>query len=348
LWGLLASALVLGAVLGGVFGSRAAAPKKRHPIPIEKVTYSMVTEGLMTATVQPVAATTLAAPRQNATIFDTTTAPSSRSSGTTNSTTSTIGKAFESLKNLVGISPSAPPISKFDPTAMVLPSGAVAVPSWKALGDATLVQGAALASGRVICYPKTGEDVLEMASGEYNSPCEVLVFTHDRYTPYSIPHTINITRPILMLGRPINPPMLNSTNRIVRLFDVQPGGRLETRALTLVRGFGYRTGPANEVTIVAGSVVRVHVGGYFTATGCVFRERNNTRHSFEEEVRSVLGNPMTRTRQFGQLILVLGGRLHLTGCTYGLLSLLLPPPPSSPSSSLLSFLPFCAFLSAFP
>ena len=48
--------------------------------------------------------------------------------------------------------------------------------------------------------------------------------------------------------------------------------------------------------------------------GCFFRERNNTLSSFRHEVMSVLENPLTRSRQFGQMILVLGGTLHLNGC----------------------------------
>jgi len=254
LWGLLASTLVVAAVLGGVFGSKAA-DKRRRPIPIEKVTYTMVTEGLMSATVQPVPLSAVMAqlqqqggnttPTTTATTgtpgTDTTTTPSSTTPGSStgsSSTTSSGTSLFESCKNMVEVSSDTP---KFDPTAMVLPEGAVAVPSWKALGDATFVQGQAIASGRVICYPKTGKEVIQMASGEFKSPCEVLILTNDHYNAYQIDHTINITSPKLFLGRPIRPPMLNSTNKIVRLFDGQPGGRLETRAVTLVRGFGWKT-----------------------------------------------------------------------------------------------------------
>jgi len=84
-----------------------------------------------------------------------------------------------------------------------------------------------------------------------------------------------------------------------------------------VRGFGrfvegLRT--PDELNIVAGSIMRVHVGGAFTGVGCMFRERNNTRASFMHEVESAIRNPFIRSRQFGQLILVLGGSLHLNGC----------------------------------
>jgi hypothetical protein len=106
-----------------------------------------------------------------------------------------------------------------------------------------------------------------MASGEFNSPCDVLILTNDRYTPYSIDRTINITRPKLFLGRPLAQPMLNSTNHIVRLIDIRPGGRLEARSVILVRGFGRFTGIDNEINIVAGSIVRVQLGGVFSAVG---------------------------------------------------------------------------------
>ena len=49
-------------------------------------------------------------------------------------------------------------------------------------------------------------------------------------------------------------------------------------------------------------------------TGCFFRERNNTLSSFLEEVEKAIENPDVRSRQFGQMILVLGGTLHLNGC----------------------------------
>ena len=88
-------------------------------------------------------------------------------------------------------------------------------------------------------------------------------------------------------------------------------------SVQFVRGFGRFVEGLNtpgELNIVAGSILRVHVGGAFTGVGCMFRERNNTRVSFMHEVESVIRNPLTRSRQFGQLILVLGGTLHLNGC----------------------------------
>lgn len=49
---------------------------------------------------------------------------------------------------------------------------------------------------------------------------------------------------------------------------VLPGGRLETRNVIMVRGFGENLGlNGNEINLTVGTIVRVHVGGYWTATG---------------------------------------------------------------------------------
>ncbi len=313
----LAFVLVAGAIVAGVLGSRAAADKKRRrPIPIESVTYATATEGLLSATVllSMPTSTLPAAQEEEQPQPSTLTEPTAP--------TSMLTQAYQNLKSLVGGGsppPTPPPPSSKE--AILLPAGAVAVPSWKAakeaFGDQALAAhvGAAVANGRVLCYPTTGPELIEMASMEYNSPCDVLVLGNDKYAPYDIAHTINITRPKLLLGRPFRQPMLNATHAVVRLFDVLPGGRLETRSVTLVAGFGRWAGPEEDLQIQVGTLARVQVGAFFTATGCMLRERNNTRASFEDEVRMVVRHPNTRSRQFGQFILVLGGRLHLTGCT---------------------------------
>ena len=208
-----------------MFGSKAA-DKKRRPIPIEKVTYTMVTEGLRPATVLPVPAVQAEQTITGAgTPITTNTTPQGTFSGDT--TASQSSNIFTQAFNKLSGGSGKP--TPFDPAAVALPPGAVAVPSWKALGDAMLVTSGAVASGRVVCYPKNGDELIEMASMEYNSACEVLVLVNDKYTPYSVDRTLNISRPILLLGRPINPPMLNSTNHIIRLIDIRPGGRLEAR-----------------------------------------------------------------------------------------------------------------------
>lgn len=50
------------------------------------------------------------------------------------------------------------------------------------------------------------------------------------------------------------------------------------------------------------------------AASSVVLPPNNTLSSFLEEVEKAIENPDVRSRQFGQMILVLGGTLHLNGC----------------------------------
>lgn len=213
---LVAGVLVVGAIFGGVFGGRAVAKKKRVPIPVEAVTYSMVAEGFSKgAVVTPVKIPSVAA------------ASSPSNETTAAATTTTADKAPAGIP--VGGSQGNPftwdywfgvggigAVPMFDPLPVVLPPNAVTVPTW-----ATAVSSGAFqpnADGRVMCYANTGQDVMDMVSGD-ESPCEVVILTQDRFTPYSISKTLNITKPKLLIGRPIFPPMLNSTNRIVRLID---------------------------------------------------------------------------------------------------------------------------------
>ena len=216
LLGLVAGILVLGAIFGGIFGTRAVEKKKRVPIPMEAVTYSMVTEGFAKGSVVPVPNT------------HTVTAAKATSKVTTNATTTattTADKApagtglggelsifsYEYWFGEGGIAA----VPMFDPMPLILPPDAVTVPTWTAAfpnGNFANTQG------RVVCYAKTGQDVIDMVSGD-ESACEVIILTNDRFTPYAIHTVMNITKSKLIIGRPIYAPMLNSTNRIERLFD---------------------------------------------------------------------------------------------------------------------------------
>jgi hypothetical protein len=225
----LGAVVVTGAVLAGVLGSRAAQKPKRRPIQVEEVTYQMVTEGLLPAATLSLSETLNQLKQQNASaasgsgsssdgtttvtpVAPTTTAPTA-SAPTVSGINKLIGGLFG------GGGGSSGDGSSNDISALVLPEGAVVAPSWKQFNVVGGGLAAASANGRVLCYPKTGADVLEMASMEYQSGCDVLVFTNDQFTPYSIDHTINISRPLLFLGNPLRSPMLNSTKRIERLVD---------------------------------------------------------------------------------------------------------------------------------
>jgi hypothetical protein len=216
----LGSVLVTGAVVGGVLGSRATKAKRR-PIQVEEVTYTMVTEGLLPAATVSLSDTLAGLKQQNGS------ATSSGSGSTTTvtpvtatpaPTASTAASGFNKFIDMLtgGGSSSG---SSNDASAVVLPEGAVMAPSWKQFNSAVGGLPLAQAAGRVLCYPKTGQDVLEMASMEHQSGCDALVFTNDQFTPYQIEKTINISRPILFLGNPLRSPMLNSTKKIERLID---------------------------------------------------------------------------------------------------------------------------------
>jgi hypothetical protein len=153
-------------------------------------------------------------------------------------------------------------VNMFDPMPLVLPPNAVTVPSWQAAYANGNFRNTA---GRVVCSATTGQEVIQMASGN-ESPCEIILLANDRFTPYAINKMINITKPKIIVGRPIYSPMLNSTNRIERLFDILPGGRLETRNVILVRGFGRNYGlNGDAVNLAVGTIARVQVGGQFSA-----------------------------------------------------------------------------------
>jgi hypothetical protein len=209
---LVAGILVVGAIFGGVFGARAVEKKRRVPIPVEAVTYSMVAEGFTSGAVVPVPnihKNTAASSTANATTTTTTTADKAPAGTGLGGQPSILSFDYWFGNGGVGAIPM------FDPMPLILPPDAVTVPTW----SAALSNGNfANTQGRVVCFAKTGQDVMDMVSGD-ESACEVVILSNDRFTPYSISKTLNITKPKFILGRPIYPPMLNSTNRIVRLFD---------------------------------------------------------------------------------------------------------------------------------
>ena len=239
-WALLlgvGAVLVTGAVLAGVLGSRAQKIKRR-PIQVEEVTYHMVTEGLLPASTVSLADTLNQIKQQQQTGLAARGSSSNGSAATVTPVAATKAptaaavaaptpSAFNKIVEMfTGGSSSSAGGGSTDASAMVLPEGAVVAPSWKQIDNANKQYnmlggglGAAAANGRVLCYPKTGQDVIEMASMEHPSACDVLVFTNDQFTPYQIDHTLNISRPLLFLGNPLRSPMLNSTKKIERLVD---------------------------------------------------------------------------------------------------------------------------------
>ena len=157
--------------------------------------------------------------------------------------------------------------------------------------------------------------------------------------PPTYPHS----HPQIIVGNPLSMPMINCTKKIERCFEstyppppnpnpptsthppthlppylchtVMPGGRLDTRFIQIVRGGGRYLNDQRSMRVNMGTHVRVQVGGEFTATGCIFRERNNTLRSFMEEAENTIemgGNYFNFN--LGQYLTVIGGNLFLQGC----------------------------------
>jgi hypothetical protein len=228
---LVAAFLVVGAIVGGVFGGRAAQKKKRVPIPVEAVTYSMVTEGFINGALVPVPKIVTAAAASspyNATTTVTTTADKAPAGTGLGGEPSVLSWDYWFGRGGVGAIPM------FDPTPLVLPPNAVTVPTWSgALENGNFAN----TQDRVVCYAKTGQDVMDMVSGDA-SPCEVVILSNDRFTPYSIPRTLNITKSKLLIGRPIYSPMLNCTNHNPRLIDSKSVGLFEVALVSPCHEFG--------------------------------------------------------------------------------------------------------------
>jgi len=127
--------------------------------------------------------------------------------------------------------------------------------------------------------------------------------------PYNISKTMNVTSTKILIGNPIDLPILQPVKGVYRLFDVHAGGRLDTRFLQIIRGFPTHLDEGRLIYFYANTLL-VRLGGEYTATGCIFTQQPQTVEMFLED----LENPLLRIRMFGGFIVVTGGNLFLTGC----------------------------------
>jgi hypothetical protein len=83
--------------------------------------------------------------------------------------------------------------------------------SWKALN------GANLAAGSSICYPKDGKELTRMVSGK---SCTIIVLTKGRSEgPYVIDKIMNVTAPKIVMGtNPLDVPTIDGTKQL-RCFE---------------------------------------------------------------------------------------------------------------------------------
>lgn len=160
--------------------------------------------------------------------------------------------------------------------------------------------------GLKTCFPKTGAELEQAVVG---AECTVIVLTNGYTVDYKIREVMNVTAYKVLVGNPIDIPKLNATNKIERLFNVMPGGRLDVRAVCLYKGGG-RSLNGGRTKMTVGGAIKVYPGGSFRGTGVIFREARGTLEAFLNELRS----PAVAKRTFGGMVFVAGGHFVCFGC----------------------------------
>lgn len=160
--------------------------------------------------------------------------------------------------------------------------------------------------GLKTCFPKTGAELEQAVVGP---DCTVVVLTNGYAADYKIREVMNVTAYKVLVGNPIDVPKLNATNKIERLFNVMPGGRLDIRAVCLYKGGG-RSLNGGRTKLTVGGAIKVYPGGSFRGTGIIFRQSRSTLEGFLNELRS----PAVAKRTFGGMVFVAGGHFVCFGC----------------------------------
>lgn len=143
----------------------------------------------------------------------------------------------------------------------------------------------------------------------HGADCTVILLGGGFLTDYKITRVLNVTAHKVIIGNPIDLPALNATNRIERLFNVLPGGRLNLRAVQLFRGGG-RSLLNGRVRLAVGTAIKVYPGGLVHGAGVIFREARSTLQGFLNDLR----DPTVARRTFGGMVMVAGGDFTCHGC----------------------------------
>lgn len=164
--------------------------------------------------------------------------------------------------------------------------------------------------GAAVCYPKDGAELQKMASD--STSCTVIVLRASSQQPYNLTQTMNITTTKIVIGNPIDLPMIKAgSKQLQRLFDVYAGGRLDVRFVQLQKCNAQRL-DNRLLRLHVGPTGRVFAGGTFVATGSVFSQAPQTVENFLEDVEDIPRGG--RIRMFGGFLLVYGGNIILNGC----------------------------------
>jgi hypothetical protein len=158
-----------------------------------------------------------------------------------------------------------------------------------------------------VCTPKNGAELVEFVTS--TTSCTIILLRQSSQIPYNITKTMNVTTTKILIGNPIDLPILQPVKGVHRLFDVHAGGRLDTRFLQLVRGFATRL-DEGRLRYFFGNTVLLRLGASYTATGCIFLQQPQTIAGWLDDA----SDPLNRIRMFGGFIVVMGGNMYLTGC----------------------------------
>jgi hypothetical protein len=281
--------VVVASIIGGVLGPRAGRRNKRlEPVPestLHSPELATITNALLIANTPGAVTVTTDTAGAAAGGATTTTAATSNDTATVFAVPATSNKGFFASLMAGGSGSS---------------STNNAVAPW----------GRMAGVGAVVCYPKDGAELQKMASD--NTSCTVIVLRASSQQPYNLTQTMNITTTKIVIGNPIDLPIIKPGNKqLLRLFDVYAGGRLDVRFVQLQKCNAQRL-DNRLLRLHVGPTGRVFTGGTFVATGSVFFQPPQTVENFLEDVEDIPRGG--RIRMFGGFLLVYGGNIILNGC----------------------------------
>lgn len=126
---------------------------------------------------------------------------------------------------------------------------------------------------------------------------------------YNLTEYIVVRRPVLIVGRPLNPPTIDA-HLAYRAFLVEAGGALDLRHVIIYRGKPIEVIKPQLYYEVRGAAAYIRNGGAAFFTDCVML-------LYEENPVSeflVTSSPQTTVRIIGGFLLLEAGTLHVVGC----------------------------------
>lgn len=200
--------LLTAALVGGILGTK---PRQRRGDkgPAPSLNSVQIVEALMLANQMELSGTAARATAAPSSAVPVQTQRSQPGEGGT----STESGPLASIKSFLSWPKAQQVVNKPAPEGM--PADAVITEGWKQLVAAGGDRGP---GGRgVICYPTNGTEIEHMVGRQ--SPCNVLVLRAGPDREYRIGRTLNVSTPKVLVGNPVNMPVLNCSGGLERLWD---------------------------------------------------------------------------------------------------------------------------------